>query len=149
MRLVTCPASARAVRPSRLHGMCGTQPVVNPSASAARALASSSSTVVCSPLTSLMNSPMRIGAACHTLPEGSGGGRRGPGSDDVVLGVDVALHLDEATRAGRAHELQERAVPEALLREVGLLLAHLVLQTREVDRTLARQLLDRLAQQRE
>ena len=66
MRFVTWPASASAVRPSRLHGMCGTHPVVNPSASAARALASSSSTSVCAPLTSLMKTPMRIGAACHT-----------------------------------------------------------------------------------
>ena len=48
--------------------MCGTQPVVNPSASAARAFASSSSMVVCSPLTSLMKRPMRTRAACHTLP---------------------------------------------------------------------------------
>src|SRR3954453_19266771 len=134
IRFVTCPASARAVRPSRLHGMCGTQPVVKPSASAARAFARSSSTSVCAPLTSLMKTPMRTGAACHTRESGGRGGP--PRPDDVVVGVGVAFHLDVAAGPGGAHELQEAAVSEPLLGEVGLVPSHLRLEPREVHRTL-------------
>ena len=73
----------------------------------------------------------------------------GSRSDDVVVGVGIALHLDEAAGLGRLDELQEPAVAEALLAEVGLLLAHLRLEPGEVRRRLLRQPLDRRAQQRE
>ena len=75
-------------------------------------------------------------AISGTGRSGAGAGRSRP--HDVVLGVDVALHLDEPAGTGRPHELEERAVAEALLGEVGLLLAHLGLQAREVDRALGR-----------
>src|SRR5690606_26838449 len=56
--------------------------------------------------------------------------RRGTsyGADNVVARVGVELQLDEAAAVRRPAELQEAAVAELLLREVGLPLADLVLQ---------------------
>ena len=76
-------------------------------------------------------------------------GRVGARAHDVVVGVVVVLELDDAPLRGRLGELQEAAVAEALLAEVGLRLAQLVLQARQVRRRLRRELVDDRAQQRE
>jgi len=70
-------------------------------------------------------------------------------TQDVIVGVGVPLHLDQASGASGLAELQEAAVAEAFLAEVGLALAQLGLQAGQVHRSARAETRHGLAEQRE